>query len=130
VNAFRRFIMVIWGSKKNGSQGVMTVDDVEAFVVANAGDGGLIWKTNVRAAAAYIMRHNGVGDGSSLTHRGKVVRHSTHGKGKSHVTLFFTTQGGQVASIIGVGSHRHPAGAVYDLDWHTKGWQTGKVVNL
>ena len=95
--------MVIWGSKKNGSQGVMTVDDVEAFVVANAGDGGLVWKTNVRAAAAYIMRHNGVGDGSSLTHRGKVVRHSTHGKGKSHVTLFLRPKEGRwpALSVLG-----------------------------
>ncbi|MCA9062328.1 MAG: hypothetical protein KDA96_04700 [Planctomycetaceae bacterium] len=122
--------MVIWGLKADGSHGVMTVQDVEAFVVAKAGDGGKAWRANVRAAAGYIMGHNGVGDGSDLRHNSKVVRHSTHGAGASHVTVFFTTQGGEVASIIGVGSHRNAGGAVYDLDWHTQGWKTGNVVNL
>lgn len=122
--------MVIWGLKQNGVQGPMTAQDVEAFAVARAGDGGAAWRANVRAAADYIMGHNGIGDGSNLQHKGKVIRHHTHGAGPNHVTLFFTTQGGQIASIIGVGNHRNPAGAVYDLDWHTPGWNTGNVVNL
>jgi hypothetical protein len=46
------------------------------------------------------------------------------------VTLFFTNVDGIVASIIGVGSHRHAHGPDYDLEWHTPGWQTGNVVQL
>jgi len=120
---------IIWGLKQTGKHGVMTVDDVEAFAIANAGNGAPAWKANVRAAAQFIMA-NGAVNGSNLLHRGKVVRHYTHGRGANHVTLFFTNQDGLVASIIGIGSHRNPQGATYDLDWSTPGWAIGRVVDL
>lgn len=114
---------VIWGPQVSGKNGPMTEDDVLAFVISKAGQGSAIWQKNVRKCSQYITGHLGAGGGSPLTHSGKTVFHTTEGAGSDHVAMFFTCANGNVASIIGVGSHAFSNNKTwYNLDWHLPGW--------
>lgn len=119
----------IWGPKVSGQQGVMTEQDLIAFVNTNTG-----WRSSPNLLKAinkgyfYIQNHKGMGGGTSLRHDGKTIFHTTEGGGEC--TFFFTCADGIVASIIGIGTHSGKSSQThtYSLAWHTPGWNTANSI--
>jgi hypothetical protein len=117
--------IVIWGERANGTRGVLSSQGFVDFIVGKIGHGSPAWRTNIRGAADDIL--DGGGTGSGVHHKGKVVRHVTHGAGANHVAVFFTKEDPHVVSIIGLGSHNDASGARYDIDWHIPSWDVSRV---
>lgn len=115
----------VWGPKADGRTGAMTEADIKAFVLTkcNWRDSPNLSKA-ISKGANYMFNHKGKGGGTSLTHNGKTIFHTTEGGGEC--TFFFTCADGLVASIIGIGEHAGKSGQThtYRLVWQTPGWVT------
>jgi hypothetical protein len=114
---------VVWGSKKDGTTGSMTADDIFAFLDSKAG-----WQKSreiqkaYKNCASYLLNYKDSTGGGTVYHfNGKMVKHVTENRGE--VTFFFTHENG-IVSIVGIGEHSGPnsATAEYTLKWHSKSW--------
>ncbi len=116
----------VWGPKADGTNGVMTEDEIVAYLYQVSE-----WRSDApkgpinkafRNAANTMMNHKGKGGGTVYHFDGKTVFHSSENRGEA--TVFFTNKDGNVASIVGVGEHsgKKSETATYTLVWKSKSW--------
>lgn len=121
---------VVWGMTESGKTGAMTEADIVAFLLQQSG-----WQLTPQIrkaftnAALYMMNHQGKDGGTIYHFDGKMIFHTTEGRGEA--TIFFTSdKASGIASIVGIGEHSGPDNntKTYTLRWKTNRWNPGRTM--
>ena len=122
--------MKMHGRRANGTVGVLSADEIKAWIIAKAygvRTPPQVYVGNAGQCAGGFLSHNGSSDGggTDYTHNNRTVFHISHGKKKKNsnsCTIFFVRaeEGSDTGKIVAVGCHVGPS--AYAIDWVDPHW--------